>query len=90
MPATLSQCQLSATNNLRHKSVGVNPEHVDLLIDGPLNITGSDDDGEIRVIEHPEHPFYFGTLFVPQSRSTREHLHPLVERFLETILRRSY
>ena len=69
---------------------GVNPEHVDLLIDGPLNITGSDDDGEIRVIEHPEHPFYFGTLFVPQSRSTREHLHPLVERFLETILRRSY
>jgi CTP synthase (UTP-ammonia lyase) len=63
-------------------SFGVNPEVVPLLKSGAVKITGSDKEGEIRVIELPNHPFFIGTLFVPQARSTSEHPHPLVTEFL--------
>ena len=60
---------------------GVNPECVPLLAGGPLRITGSDAEGEVRVLELPSHPFFLGTLFVPQTRSTPERPHPLVIAF---------
>jgi CTP synthase (UTP-ammonia lyase) len=62
---------------------GVNPEYVPLLGSGPLAITGADAEGEVRVIELPGHPFFLGTLFVPQTRSTPERPHPLVLAFVE-------
>ncbi len=70
---------------------GVNPDHISVLQSGPLKITGSDSEGAIRVIELPEHPFFLGTLFVPQTRSTAEQPHPLVTAFLKasTLLLRS-
>lgn len=63
---------------------GVNPNYSDELKQGSLNISGSDAEGEIRVIEHPGHSFFIGTLFVPQARSTPEQPHPLVTAFLGT------
>ena len=62
---------------------GVNPEYVPLLRRGPLAITGADAEGEVRVIELPGHPFFLGTLFVPQTRSTPERPHPLVLAFVQ-------
>jgi len=62
---------------------GVNPEYVPLLGRGPLQITGADAEGEARVIELPSHPFFLGTLFVPQTRSTPDRPHPLVSAFVE-------
>lgn len=62
---------------------GVNPDKVDLLGSGPLQITGSDAEGEIRVVELPSHPFFVGTLFVPQTHSTPDKPHPLVNAFLD-------
>ena len=69
---------------------GVNPQKVDLLRHGPLRITGSDSEGEgeIRVVELPEHPFFIATLFVPQLRSHPEHPHPLVTAFVQACLDR--
>jgi CTP synthase (UTP-ammonia lyase) len=64
---------------------GVNPDKVQLLRSGPLRVTGSDADGEIRVIELPGHPFFLGTLFVPQARSRSGHSHPLVNAFLRAV-----
>jgi CTP synthase (UTP-ammonia lyase) len=64
---------------------GVNPDRVQLLRSGPLRITGSDADGEIRVIELPDHPFFLGALFVPQARSRSGHSHPLVNAFLRAV-----
>jgi len=61
---------------------GVNPEYAPLLATGPLRITGADAEGEARVIELPGHPFFIGTLFVPQARSTPERPHPLVTAFV--------
>lgn len=68
---------------------GVNPDCIDQLKQGPLNISGSDGEGEIRVIEHPEHPFFIGTLFVPQSRPTSLKPHPLITAFLKTVVDRA-
>lgn len=60
---------------------GVRPEVVPLLKSG-LTVSGWDPEGEIRVIELPNHPFFIGTLFVPQAGSTKETPHPLVTAFL--------
>ncbi len=66
---------------------GVNPKVVPILKSGDLKITGSDDEGEIRVVELPNHPFFIGTLFVPQTRSTSENPHPLVTEFLRAAMK---
>lgn len=60
---------------------GVNPEKVGVLSSAELRITGSDAEGEVRVVELPDHPFYIATLYVPQMRSTAERPHPLVTAF---------
>lgn len=67
---------------------GVNPESVSLLKQGPLSVSGSDAEGEVRVVEYPGHPFFIGTLFVPQQRSTPERPHPLVTAFMRAVLER--
>jgi len=64
---------------------GVNPDHLSALKSGPLKITGSDSEGDVRVVELPEHPFFLGTLFVPQTLSTPENPHPLVTAFLKEV-----
>ena len=48
---------------------GVNSDCVPLLSRGPLRVVGSDAEGEVRVVELPGHPFFIGTLFVPQALS---------------------
>lgn len=64
---------------------GINPEFIEILKQGPMRISGADTEGEIRVIEWPGHPFFIGTLFVPQARSTPEQPHPLVSAFLAAV-----
>lgn len=61
---------------------GVNPDLVDLFRQGQLRISGSDSEGEVRVVELPDHPFFIGTLFLPQTRSTELSPHPLVVEFI--------
>lgn len=67
---------------------GVNPDRLSYLKSGPLKISGSDSEGEVRVIELPGHPFFVGTLFVPQTRSTPENPHPLITAFLKAVTTR--
>jgi CTP synthase (UTP-ammonia lyase) len=64
---------------------GVNPDYVGMLQSGPLVVSGSDAEGEVRVIELPGHQFFLGTLFVPQSRSTPAAPHPLISAFLRAV-----
>ncbi len=61
---------------------GVNPEYVTDLSVGPFRPVGSDKEGEIRVMEISEHPFYIGTLYVPQAGSSHRNPHPLVTAFM--------
>jgi CTP synthase (UTP-ammonia lyase) len=68
---------------------GVNPDAVPLLKRGAMRFVGSDVEGEIRVLELPEHPFFVATLFVPQMRSQPDHPHPLVTAFLRAAAERA-
>jgi CTP synthase (UTP-ammonia lyase) len=61
---------------------GVNPDHVSTLDAGPLRIVGSDAEDEVRVVELAGHPFFVGTLFVPQLRSAPGQPHPLILGFV--------
>lgn len=61
---------------------GVNPEYASLFEKGPLHAVGSDAEGAIRVVELAGHPFFVGTIYLPQWRSTAERPHPLVAAFL--------
>lgn len=61
---------------------GLNPAHRARLEDAGLEVVGTDQDGEARVIELPKRRFYLATLFVPQLRSRPGQPHPLVVAFL--------
>ena len=65
---------------------GVNPKYVSLVSSGNLKIVGCDAEGEVRVVEMPDHRFFVGTLYVPQMRSTPDAPHPLVTAFSRAIL----
>ncbi len=60
---------------------GVNPDYLERLQAGGLRVSGVGEEGEIRIIELPEHPFFVATLFLPQARSTRTHPHPLLQGY---------
>ena len=69
-------------------SFGVNPARVAELKSGPLQVSGSDAEGELRVIELPEHPFFVGTLFLPQLRTLPGRPHPLISAFVRAAVKR--
>jgi CTP synthase (UTP-ammonia lyase) len=64
---------------------GVNPDYNALLVSSDLAIVGSDAEGEIRAVELRGHPFFVGTLFVPQMRSQAGSPHPLALGFLKAV-----
>lgn len=77
---------LTCSKEFYYCNFSVNPEFITEIRSGPIKITGSDSEGEVRVIEYPKHPFFIATLFVPQMRSTAERPHPLVNAFLDAII----
>jgi CTP synthase (UTP-ammonia lyase) len=68
---------------------GLNPECEPALVASGLVVSGRDDEGEARIVELPGHPFFLGTLFVPQTSSTPSKPHPLISGFVETAAIRS-
>jgi CTP synthase (UTP-ammonia lyase) len=70
-------------------SYGLNPAYRERLSEVGLAVTGEDADGEPRVVELADHPFFVGTLFVPQARPPAEAAaHPLVRGWLAATERR--
>ena len=72
----------TTTKERYYCNFGLNPDFVDTIRGGSIRVVGSDAQGEVRIVEHPEHPFCVGTLFVPQARSTVDAPHPLVTGFV--------
>jgi len=68
---------------------GLNPAYQEQLQHAGLAISGADEAGEARIMELSEHPFFLGTLFVPQANSTRGNPHPIVVEFLRASCLRS-
>jgi CTP synthase (UTP-ammonia lyase) len=61
---------------------GLNRDHLSALEAGGLTVSGVDHEGEVRIVELREHPFFVATLFVPQVGSTAQAPHPLVSAFM--------
>jgi CTP synthase (UTP-ammonia lyase) len=62
---------------------GLNPLFRDEVNKGKLHITGIDPEGEVRIVELSDHPFYVATLFLPQVASRPENPHPLIVAYLK-------
>ena len=65
---------------------GLNPEHLSSLTDAGLIVSGHDANNEVRIVELPNHPFFVGTLFVPQTRPN----HPLVAALYRSAQKTSF
>lgn len=61
---------------------GINPAYQAQLEGAGLEVSGTDPSGEARIMELPSHPFFIGTLFVPQANSAKGKPHPIVLAFL--------
>ena len=64
---------------------GVNPEYHPALEAAGLHLSGFGEDGELRIVELPGHPFFLATLFLPQIRSTPERPHPFLRGFAAAV-----
>ena len=62
---------------------GISPDFKDQVECSTLIVAGTDQDGEIRIIEYPNNRYFIATLFVPQSKCTNEYQHPLIEGFIK-------
>jgi CTP synthase (UTP-ammonia lyase) len=65
---------------------GVNPDYVRQMETAGLRVSGLGADGEARIVEIPDHPFFLATLFLPQARSTASAPHPLLAGFAAALL----
>jgi CTP synthase (UTP-ammonia lyase) len=64
---------------------GLNPEYREALEGAGLRTTGVGADSEVRIVELAGHPFFMGTLFLPQKRSRAGHPHPLLRGFASAV-----
>lgn len=69
-----------------HCSYGLNPAFRAALLNGPLVATAFDAAGEVRAIEHSDHPFFVATLFQPERAALRGEAPPLVLAFARAAL----
>lgn len=67
---------------------GVNPGYARPLALAGLVVSGRGEDGEIRIVELADHPFYVATLFLPQRRSAPGRPHPILAGFAAAVSRR--
>jgi CTP synthase (UTP-ammonia lyase) len=71
-----------------HCRFGLNQEHAAKFESGSFRITGVDKNGEARVAELENHPFFFGTQFQPERAALVGRNHPLIAAFVSAV--RSY
>ena len=63
---------------------GLNEAFAEQIRSKALKVSGYDEDGTVRMVELPAHPFFIATLFVPQVASRSEKPHPLIVSYLKT------
>jgi CTP synthase (UTP-ammonia lyase) len=66
---------------------GLNPEFAPLLEKAGMRIAGVDSDGDTRIMELINHPFFIGTLFQPQRSALKNIVHPLIKAFLQNAIK---
>ncbi|MBP0723718.1 CTP synthase [Bacillus sp. RG28] len=66
---------------------GLNPEFAPLLEEAGMRIAGVDSEGETRIMELSNHPFFIGTLFQPERSALKNIVHPLIKAFLQNAIK---
>jgi CTP synthase (UTP-ammonia lyase) len=61
---------------------GLNQEYKNLIFSGGLRVAGTDEHGEVRILELPQNKFFIATLFQPQLSSLPANPHKLILAFL--------
>lgn len=62
-------------------SYGAAAGRLDLLSAHGLAASGIDDDGEVRIFELSDHPFFLATLFQPELAADSDQPHPVIRAF---------
>jgi CTP synthase (UTP-ammonia lyase) len=62
---------------------GPNAQFWPALEQGGLHVTGVDADGNARIVEIDQHPFFIGTLFQPERSAFQQIVHPLIRALLQ-------
>lgn len=62
---------------------GLNPLYKERLKEAGVRITGVDAQGDARVIELADHPFFLATLYQPERSALKGRSHPIVEAYLQ-------
>ena len=70
-----------------HCNFGLNPRFESMLNDGRLNVSGRDENGEVRAVELAGHPFFVATLFQPEQSAFTGVEHPLICSFVRAAAR---
>jgi CTP synthase (UTP-ammonia lyase) len=79
-PGTLAERILGARRTIEryHCSFGLNADYLAVLREHGMRFTGHDDDGQVRIAELPEHPFFLCTLFQPELSDAGQRPHAIV------------
>ena len=64
---------------------GLNLDYLPALLTNGMVFSGTDENGDPRVAELPEHPFYVGSLFQPELSSGPAWAHPLIVAFAAAV-----
>jgi CTP synthase (UTP-ammonia lyase) len=72
-----------------HCSYGIAPEYLEQLADSGVVFSAHDEDGAVRALELPGHPFFLGTLFQPELAGDGSRAHPVIRAFAEAVSVRS-
>lgn len=65
-----------------HCRYGLSKTHEISFLNGPLCIVGRDHQGEARVVELADHPFFVATLFQPERAALKGKTPPLIRAFV--------
>jgi CTP synthase (UTP-ammonia lyase) len=68
---------------------GLNPQYQEQIHQAGFSMVASDKLKEARIVELKDHPFFIGTLFVPQVNSSFEKPHPIVTALLNAMQKHS-
>lgn len=61
---------------------GLNPNYQKLIDENGFKVVGTDENGEARILELPQHKFFIATLFQPQLSSLPTNPHKLIAAYL--------
>ena len=78
----LSLCGKENLVETYHCNFGINRKWESFLFGHGLRIAGTDQDGDVRVIELLDHPFFMATLFQPERSALKGLVHPLIRAFI--------